>query len=380
MWTVGLTGGKLRVLDRGGQARLFLPHSGANVKVLVVDDVAYSRRALRSVFLSAGYAVLAAEDGERALEIAREERPDLIVTDILMPRLDGFQLCRAIKTDPVLQRVPVIFYTGSYGDDADRELGLSLGAAAYLVKPLEPKELIEAVTRAIGIAPADLKRRAPADDWAQAYADRLAKKLQEKVAELDHTIERLDEVITGTVAAFGLILAERDGSDPIDAERPARLAQLFTERVDPELAADPNVFRGFLLHDISKLMVPDPLLAKRVKLNPDEWAQLHRWRDVAADILRNVPGLGRAIEVVRHCHEHWDGTGHPGQLKGEQIPMPARIFALADTFEAITRGRPWSPRRGVPEAIAELRRCAGTQFDPDLVEPFIKMITELQPQ
>lgn len=350
------------------------------MKVLVVDDVAYSRRALRSVFLSAGYSVLTAEDGERALEIAREERPDLVVTDILMPRLDGFQLCRALKSDPVLQRVPVVFYTGSYGETADRELGLSLGAAAYLVKPLEPNELLEAVARAVGLAPAEMKRRAPADDWAQAYADRLAKKLQEKVAELNHTIDALDQMCTGTVAAFGLILAEREGSDPIDAERPARLAQLFCERVAPELAADPNVFRGFLIHDLSKLMVPDVLLAKRGKLQPEEWAQLRRQRRIAADILRNVPGLGQAVDVVRHCREHWDGSGHPGHLRGEEIPLTARIFAIADAFEAITRGRPWSAKRSVKEALEELRRCAGAQFDPGLVEPFIKLITELQPQ
>jgi putative two-component system response regulator len=350
------------------------------VKVLVVDDVAYSRRALRSVFLSAGYAVLAAEDGERALEIAREERPDLIVTDILMPRLDGFQLCRALKADPVLRRISVVFYTGDYGEAADRELGLSLGAAAYLTKPLEPKELLDAVTKALGLAPADLKRRAPAEDWAQAYAERLAKKLQEKVAELNHTIDELDEICTGTVAAFGLILAEREGSDPLDAERPARLAQLFCERVAPELAADPNALRGFLIHDMNKLMVPDGLLAKREELQPEEWAQLRRRRVVAADILRNVPGLGLAIDVVRHCHEHWDGSGHPGHLKGEAIPLAARIFALADAFDAITRGRPWRTKRSVKEALEELRRCAGTQFDPGLVEPFIKLITELQPQ
>jgi response regulator RpfG family c-di-GMP phosphodiesterase len=185
---------------------------------------------------------------------------------------------------------------------------------------------------------------------------------------------------TGTVAAVGLILAEREGSDPIEAERPARLAQLFMERVDPELAADPNVFRGFLIHDISKLMVSDELLAKRDKLEPEEWSQLRRRRRIAADILRNVPGLGRAIDVVRHCHEHWDGSGHPGHLKGEEIPLAARVFAIADTFEAITRDRPWTPKRSVPEALEELRRCAGTQFDPKLVEPFIKLITELKPQ
>ncbi|MFI5280183.1 MAG: HD-GYP domain-containing protein, partial [Gemmatimonadales bacterium] len=116
------------------------------------------------------------------------------------------------------------------------------------------------------------------------------------------------------------------------------------------------------------------------ELDPEEWAQLRRRRVVAADILRNVPGLGVAIDVVRHCHEHWDGSGHPGHRKGDEIPLAARIFALADAFDAITRGRAWRPKRSVNEAIEELRRCAGTQFDPNLVEPFIKLIAELQPQ
>ena len=199
------------------------------------------------------------------------------------------------------------------------------------------------------------------------------------MSELNHTIDALDEMCTGAVAAFGLALAEREGADPIEAERPARLAQLFCERIAPELAADPNVLRGFLVHDISKLMLPDEVLKKRGPLEPGDWAQLRRQRAVAADILRNAPGLGRAIEIVRHCRERWDGTGYPDRLAGETIPLAARVFALADAFEAITRGRPYRPGIGVPAALAELRRCAGTQFDPNLAEPFITLIEELQP-
>ncbi len=348
------------------------------MKVLVVDDIAYSRRALRAVFLSAGWAVLQAEDGQQALEVARAERPDLVVTDVLMPRMDGFQLCRAIKSDAALQGIPVVFYTGQYADAADREFGLSIGAAAYLLKPLEPKELVAAVSRAVGrTAPALQARRPEPDDWAKAYADRLNAKLHEKIAELHAALERLEATYTGTVEALYLVLARREGMDPIEAERPARLAQLFCERVAPDLAADPNILRGFLLHDIGKLLLPDELLRKPTPLTAEEWTVFKQQPALAADILRNVPGLERALEIVRHTRERWDGSGYPDGLAGEAIPVGARIFAIADTFEAVITGRPYRPRQPMATAIEALRRRAGTQFDPALVEPFIAMVEAL---
>lgn len=350
------------------------------MKVLVVDDVAYSRRALRSVFFAAGYSVLTADDGQAALEIVGRELPDLVVTDILMPRMDGFQLCRAIKTNQRTARIPVIFYTGSYNEPADKDLGLGLGAAAYLVKPLEPRELIAQVTRAIGKPTPELQPRSTAgDDWAQVHAQRLAAKLQEKVNELNKALETMEETYTGTVAAFSLALAEREGADPIEAERPAHLAQLFCERFAPELAADSSVFRGFLLHDIGKLMLPDGLLKKEGPLSPADWELFKRAPSRAAEILRQVSGLGKSLDIVRHTRERWDGSGYPDGLAGDKIPLAARIFAVCDAFVAITTTRPYRQRQPVPWAIEEIRKRGGTQFDPSLVEPFVILINELQP-
>ena len=351
------------------------------MRVLVVDDVAYSRRAVRSIFLSAGYAVLTAEDGQQALEIVRAELPDLVVTDVLMPRLDGFQLCRAIKTGPLTKNIPVVFYTGSYNEPADRELGLSLGAVGYLVKPLEPRQFIAEITKALGRPTPELQARAPAgEDWAKTSADRVSSKLQEKIHELNRAIDTLDDTYTGTVAAFSLALAQREGADPIEAERPARLAQLFCERIAPELSADPNVLRGFLLHDIGKLTLPDGLLKKESPLTPEEWEICKRAPAVASEILRNVPGLGHALEIVRHTREHWDGSGYPDGLAGDRIPLAARIFAICDAFVAITAGRPYRPKQPVAWALEEIRKRSATQFDPSLVEPLALLVNELQPR
>jgi response regulator RpfG family c-di-GMP phosphodiesterase len=349
------------------------------VKVLVVDDLGYNVRTLRAIFQSAGYDVETAPDGQAALDAVRVRRPGFIITDILMPRLDGFQLCRAIKTDPALASIPVIFYTGAYTEAADREFGSGLGAAAYLLKPMEPRELLSAVAKALGQPEPTLKPPSHLrETFAAAYADRLAAKLQEKVTELNRTLVQLEDTYTGTVAALTLALARREGTDPIEAERPARLALLFCERVAPQLAADPNVLRGFLLHDIGKLMLPEGLLTKTGPLTAEDKAQFLRQPAIAADILRNVPGLGRALEIVRHHHERYDGTGHPEGLKGDAIPLGARIFAICNTFEAMTSVRPYRPRFSAQQAIAELRRGAGTQFDPSLVEPFITMVHAMQ--
>ena len=348
------------------------------MKVLVVDDLAYGLRTLRAIFQSAGYEVAAARDGQEALDSVRANRPDFVITDILMPRLDGFQLCRAIKSDPALADIPVLFYTGDYTDAADREFGASLGAAGYLTKPMEPRELLHEVSRILGHPEPALKPRSHLrETFAAAYADRLAAKLQDKVTALNTALSDLDETYTGTVAALALALAGREGSNAIESERPARLAQMFCERVAPDLAADPNVFRGFLLHDIGKLMLPEGLLTKPGPLTAQERASFERQSAVAADILRNVPGLGRALEIVRHHHEHWDGSGYPDRLKGDEIPLGARIFLICNAFEAIRGARPYKPSRSVPEAISEIRKGAGQRFDPSLVEPFVAMVAEL---
>ncbi len=349
------------------------------MKVLVVDDVPYGVRTLKAIFQSAGYDVAVAQDGQAALEQVRAERPDFIVTDILMPRLDGFQLCRAIKTDESLAHIPVVFYTGDYVDPADREFGTSLGAAAYLTKPMEPQELLDAVATAVGMLRPKLKSQSHLKEtFATAYANRLAAKLQDKVTALNTALVQLEDTYTGTVSALTLVLAGREGSDPIAAERPARLAQLFCERIAPELAADQNVFRGFLLHDIGKLMLPEGLLKKAGPLTEDERQLFRRQPAVAADILRNVPGLGRALEIVRHHNDRWDGKGYPDGLREGAIPLAARIFALANAFDAITAARPYRARRGLQEAVAGVRAGAGTQFDPSLVEPFTSLVTTMQ--
>lgn len=349
------------------------------MRVLVVDDLAYNRRALKGVFQSAGYQVATADDGEEALRAIRADRPDLVFTDILMPNLDGFQLCRAIKTDPSLSAATVIFYTGSYVDAKDREFGMALGASAYLVKPLEPRELLQEVSRALGQPePAMQARRNLNETFSTAYADRLASKLQDKVGELERAYVSLDETYTGTVAALALALASREGLSPLEAERPARLALLFCERVAPDLAADPNVFRGFLLHDLGKLTLPDGLLMKAGALTDDERELIRRQPAIASDIIRNVPGLGAAQDIVRHHAEHWDGSGYPDGLKGEAIPITARIFAIADAFEAMTTGRPYRAKISADWAVAEIRARADTQFDPGLTEEFCSMVTTMR--
>jgi HD-GYP domain-containing protein (c-di-GMP phosphodiesterase class II) len=152
-----------------------------------------------------------------------------------------------------------------------------------------------------------------------------------------------------------------------------RLGLLLAQRIVPAEAGSREMAHGFLLHDIGKLAVPDAILNKPGRLDPDELAVMRQHPEAGAAILEGVPGLGRALGVVRHHHERWDGGGYPAGLRGEDIPLWARIFAVVDTLDAMTSERPYARRRSLAEALAEVRANAGTQFDPAVVHGLLAM-------
>ena len=194
---------------------------------------------------------------------------------------------------------------------------------------------------------------------------------------VEDALEQLETSYATTVRALAAALELRDDETGGHAQRVTTLALELTRRIDPELAAEPQLEYGFLLHDIGKIGIPDGILRKPGWLDPDELEQMRFHSVLGERVLEQIPYLsGIARDVVACHHERWDGTGYPAGLRGTEIPTAARIFALADSFDAMTNDRPYRLAMSDAAAIDEIIKCSGTQFEPALAEAFVELLRE----
>jgi ribonuclease P protein subunit RPR2 len=213
------------------------------------------------------------------------------------------------------------------------------------------------------------------------YAEELrelygAERAQRRIAQ--DALARLEASYRTTVRALAAALELRDDQTGAHAERVTELALRLAARVAPDLVSDPELEYGFLLHDLGKIGVPDAVVLKPGPLDPDEMEAMRRHVELGERIVARIPYLGGlARQVIAAHHERWDGKGYPRGLAGEEIPLPARIFAVVDTFDAMTNDRPYRRALPVEEALAEIRSGAGTQFDPKVVRAFVSLGTHL---
>jgi len=202
-----------------------------------------------------------------------------------------------------------------------------------------------------------------------------AERAQRRLVE--EALERLETSYATTVRALAAALELRDDETGGHAERVTRLALELTGRLDPELAAEPQLEYGFLLHDIGKIGIPDAILRKPGPLDPEELEQLRFHPVLGERVLEQIPYLsGLARDIVACHHERWDGKGYPAGLEGAEIPLAARIFALADSFDAMTNDRPYRRAMPISDAIDEIIRSSGSQFEPDLARAFVELVRE----
>ena len=227
----------------------------------------------------------------------------------------------------------------------------------------------------------------PAEDSSLASEQTLmyAQELRELYGEertqrnrAEHALASLEDSYTTTVRALAAALELRDDQTGGHASRVATLALELARRVDPVLAADKQTEYGFLLHDIGKIGIRDGILLKPGSLDTGERAEMERHPALGSGIIAQIPYLGgTALQIVAAHHERWDGLGYPRGLRGEEIPLAARIFSLADAFDAMTTDRPYRRALNTEQALAEIERCAGTQFDPKIVTMFLSLAPEL---
>lgn len=348
-------------------------------RVLIADDRREDRDLLRIVLESMGHEVLEAEDGQRALELARSGDPDLVLSDILMPRLDGFSLCRELQKDPQLRHVPFAFVTATYGEPRYRKFAEDVGAVRVLLKPYEAAQMrhdIEALLAGHGRDEPTLRlRRLPDLDFHERHAEAVTSKLEEKVAELESANWRLqatEDRIRGLLSAMiGTISKMVEYRDPYTVGHERRVGELGAA-IAAELGFDDDRVEGVriggALHDVGKIAAPAEILTKPTRLTEPEFEIIKTHAAVGHDILAGIRFPWPVAEMAWQHHERIDGSGYPRGLKGEDILLEARILAVADVVEAMSSHRPYRPGLGIESALAEIERGRGLHYDERAVE------------
>jgi putative two-component system response regulator len=314
-------------------------------KVLVVDDVSANVELLKSILASDGFTVLTASDGEQALQVVAREHPDLVLMDVLMPKLSGFQVCERIKQDKATRLTPVVLITALYQRE-DRIQGINAGADDFLTKPVNAHEL-KARARSL----VKLKRYTDDLDTAESVIMSLALVIEARDAYTDGHCHRLARYATELGTALGLS--------------------------DEDLAA---LHRGGYLHDLGKVGIPDGLLLKTGRLTQSEYAAIQLHPVIGDRLCGELRSLRRVRPIVRHHHERLDGSGYPDHLEGDQIPILAQIMGVVDVYDAITTERPYKPAARPEQAYQELTDEVTKGWRrKDLVEAFISLRSEEVP-
>ena len=340
--------------------------------ILVVDD-SPDILTLVSAMLKDEYRVKLANSGERALKLAAAgEPPDIILLDILMPDMDGFEVCRRFKGNPELQDIPIIFLTAMTGEE-DETRGLQIGAVDYVTKPISFPILRARLRNQL-----DLKQaRDQLSNQNRFLEDEVRRRVMEN--------SQLQDITIHTMATLAETRDNETGNH-------IRRTQFYVKTLGEQLKSHPRfsgllaheqaiemIFKSAPLHDIGKVGIPDSILLKPGKLTPEEWDIMKTHAAIGRDAIERAentlggewPFLRFAKEITHSHHEKWDGSGYPQGLRGEAIPISARLMALADVYDALISKRVYKPPMSHQEARAIIIEGKGTHFDPDVVDAFL---------
>ena len=330
-------------------------------EILIVDDTPANIEVLSE--LLSDYRRRVATDGVTALRLAQSSPPDLVLLDVMMPGMDGFEVCRRLRAHPATAGLPVIFITG-LGDVQNETLGFEVGGVDYITKPFNARLVSARVQTQI-----DLKQ---VRDGLREEKARLEARVVTRTSELQIALDQLRGSAIDTVLRLGLAAEYRDDETGQHVLRMAHYAVAVAGQLGWPTEDLGRLFHAALMHDIGKLALPDSILFKPGPLSPAEWIIAKRHPLVGARILSGSDSdIIKLAEIVALTHhEKWDGSGYPHGLKGADIPLVGRIVAICDVFDALTVHRPYKDAFPPDRSFAILRQSSGSHFDPTVVQAF----------
>ena len=339
-----------------------MSHTEKNT-LLVVDDTPENIDVLRGI-LGADYTVKIANNGQLALKIAAVQPPDLILLDVMMPGMDGYEVCRQLKQDEATRHIPIIFVTAR-GEVADETLGFKLGAADYITKPVSPP-IVHARVRA-HLALSNQRR-----DLEQLVAKR--------TGELERSNHQLERTHLVMLQQLGRAADYRDNETGMHIVRVGNFSKLLGLASGFMESQAELLMYASMMHDIGKIGIPDHVLLKPGKLTEEEFGIIKRHPEIGAQIIgdHDAEVLKMAKQIALTHHEKWNGQGYPRSLSGEDIPIAGRIVAIADVFDALTCIRPYKRAWPIESALELIAKEAGKHFDPGLVKLFLSLETEVR--
>ncbi|MDA8383991.1 MAG: response regulator [Betaproteobacteria bacterium] len=309
-------------------------------RVLVVDDMATNRALVRAVLSTAEFEVIEAQSGTQALEKIHEANPDAVLLDVLMPGMDGFDVCQALREQAEYRLLPVIMLT-ALGSPDDVARGIEVGADDYVTKPFHAIELEARVRGAV-----EKKRLTDRLDDTESVLFALARVVEAKDRTTGDHCDRLSHYSVVLGESLGL------GYDDLEALR-----------------------RGGVLHDIGKVAIPDAILLKQGSLSPDEWAVMRQHPTIGAYLCSALRTMRRTVDIIRYHHEKWNGSGYPAGLSGTDIPCLARVFQVVDVYDALSSERPYKAALPREEVIRLLHEETDRGYwDPDIMRAFLEVL------
>jgi putative two-component system response regulator len=338
--------------------------------ILVVDDEPINRKVMEAMLVPLGHRVSLAADGPQALEQAAQAPPDLILLDVMMPGMDGFEVTRRLKGDPACRNIPVVIVT-ALREVEDRVKALEAGADDFLTKPVDKSEL-RARVRSL------LKVKAYHDHMVN-YQRELEAAVAQRTEELQTALRRVRHASLDTIFRLSRAAEYRDEDTGSHINRMSNYSALVARKLGLGEKVAENILYAAPMHDVGKIGIPDHILLKPGKLDAAEWEVMKAHTTIGAGILSggdtSFLRLGEVVALTHH--EKWDGSGYPRGLQGSRIPLVGRIVAVADVYDALISRRPYKEPFSVEKALGIIREGRGSHFDPQVVDAFLEVLDQV---